>query len=161
MGHLSGPVASDEIDPRPNLLGRALSRSNHHFCLSLTRPPLRWRLITLGPTDNRITPDQALSSTSFTFANKKTLLALQALYFHIMRSVSPAGPAPTEKPLLKKDHRPKELLEILNKVSIKQLREWTLHLSLTPDGTDVHTSHLCLTISGLNSICIPHFRCRL
>jgi len=48
-----------------------------------------------------------------------------------MRSVSPAGATATDKPLLKKDD-PKELVEILNKVPVKQLKEkeWCSLLSL-------------------------------
>jgi hypothetical protein len=45
-----------------------------------------------------------------------------------MRSLSPVAPVATDKSLLKKDD-PKELLEILNKVPLKQLKEWPLHLS--------------------------------
>jgi hypothetical protein len=56
-----------------------------------------------------------------------------------MRSLSPVAPLAIDKLLLKKDD-PKELLEILNKVPVKQLKEWTLHLSIKPDGTSRHRS---------------------
>jgi hypothetical protein len=43
-----------------------------------------------------------------------------------MRSLSPVAPVATDKLLLKDD--------LINNISLKQSKEWSVHLSITPDG---------------------------